>query len=212
MFDPQRHKAVIFDLGAVLLNIDYGLTSKAFKDLGVDDIDQLFSKKAQTILFDKYEKGFISEKEFCDGVRKISQLDISDQQIINAWNAMLLDFPVERLQLLDALNKTYPIFLLSNTNYTHLCFIEDYLQMHFGFKNFGHLFKKEYYSHKIGMRKPDAEIFELVLRENNLDAHTVFYIDDSIQHIEGAKKLGIDAYWLEVEKENIMDLFRTLRI
>lgn len=208
MFNPQKHSAILFDLGAVLLNIDYHLTSKAFENLGIKQFDLYFSRSIQKPLFDNYEKGLMDELTFCEGIRVGSGLNLSNQQIINAWNAMLLDFPETRIKMLYELAKKFDLYLLSNTNYTHIMYYENYLQSKFGFKNLSHLFKKEYYSYKIGMRKPDKEIFEWVLNENNLIPESVFYLDDSIQHIEGAKKTGIDAYWLNPEKETVEELFK----
>ncbi|MES2284698.1 MAG: HAD family phosphatase [Bacteroidota bacterium] len=208
MINPaNKYKNIIFDLGGVLLNIDYSLATKAFSDLGLTDFDKLFSKAHQTKLFDLYEKGQISSEAFRDHVKSCFNTPIDDNTIDKAWNAMLLDFPPERLRLLQTLKTKQRIFLLSNTNDIHIQYINNYLQETFGIADLSGYFEKVYLSYKVGMRKPDAEIFELVLSENNLDPNETLFIDDSIQHIEGAKKLGIHTYWLDVKKESVMDLF-----
>ena len=204
----NKYKNIIFDLGGVLLNIDYSLATKAFSDLGLTDFDKLFSKAHQTKLFDLYEKGQISSEAFRDHVKSCFSTPIDDDTIDKAWNTMLLDFPPERLRLMQTLKTKHRIFLLSNTNDIHMQYINNYLQETFGIADLSGYFEKVYLSYEVGMRKPDAEIFELVLSENNLDPNQTLFIDDSIQHIEGAKKLGIHTYWLDVKKESVMDLFQ----
>lgn len=189
--------AIIFDLGGVLLNIDYGLTSAAFRALGMEDFDERYSQARQAGLFDQYEKGAISSDEFRARLLELLPSGTTPEQVDQAWCAMLLDFPPSRLRLLEDLRKRYRIFLLSNTNEIHMRALSAYLQRQFGFSDFSKLFVKEYYSYRMGMRKPDAEIFETVLRENDLRVSEVVFIDDSKQHVEGALKLGIDARLLE---------------
>lgn len=208
MINPaNKYKNIIFDLGGVLLNIDYSLVTKAFLALGLTDFDKLYSKAHQTKLFDLYEKGQISSEAFRNHVKTCFSIPIDDETIDKAWNAMLLDLPPERLHLLQQLKTKHRIFLLSNTNDIHIQYINNYLKETFGIADLSGYFEKVYLSYEVGMRKPDAEIFELVLSENNLDPNETLFIDDSIQHIEGAKKLGIHTYWLDVKKESVMDLF-----
>lgn len=200
-------KNVIFDLGGVIVDIDYNLTAQSFRQLGILDFDNLFSQAKQNHLFDLYEKGLISSPDFRNEIRNYLGNHIDDATIDGAWNAMLLDVPKERLQLLEKTKSTYRTFLLSNTNDIHIETFNGYLQKTFGIADLSGHFNKLYLSYKVGMRKPDAEIFELVLSENNLQPHETIFIDDSVQHVESAKKLGIHAYLLDVKKESILDLF-----
>src|SRR5690606_27785293 len=113
---------------------------------------------------------------------------------VHAWNAMILDFPVERLRFLEELSKKYRLFLLSNTNDLHIDAVRRALEKTTGHKNLEQYFEKTYFSSAIGMRKPDTRIFEFVCSENNLDPAKTIFIDDSPQHIEGAKSVGIEAF------------------
>ena len=192
-------RAIIFDLGAVILNINYQNTIDGFEKLGVKNTTSFYSKKTQTHLFNQIETGKISQKEFLLQLQKETS-DASIQQVKNAWNAMLLDLPEERIKLLKSLNQNYAIFLLSNTNALHICEFKKKLGDN-EYTEFYNLFDKVYYSHKIGFRKPQAEAFTIILNQNKLAAHEVLFIDDSPQHIEGAKKLGIQAYHLKDEEE-----------
>lgn len=202
----HNYKNIIFDFGGVIININYQLTTKAFQKLGLENFDELFSKAKQSNLFDLYEKGSISSAEFRKRLNSFLNLKLSDTEIDAAWNAMLLDLPQDRLDLLKKLKQTHRTFLLSNTNEIHIHTIWKTLKTEKGIDGMGDFFENVYLSYEMGMRKPDAEIFEKVLKENNLDPSETLFIDDSPQHIEGAKKLGIQTYWLEVEKESILDL------
>ena len=197
-------KAIIFDLGAVILNINYQKTIHEFEKLGIKNPKSFYSKQTQINLFDKFEIGKISAEEFILELQKAT-CHASFKDIRSAWNAMLLDLPKNRINLLEKLNKTYSIFLLSNTNTIHISEFKRKLGRE-KYLNFYNLFKKVYYSYKIGFRKPNTEAFRLILNENKLPAHKVLFIDDSPQHIEGAKKIGIKTYHLQ-DNEEITTLF-----
>ena len=204
--DLTNIRNIIFDLGGVILNIDYMLTAKAFQRLGIENYNDLYTQFNQVDIFDKLEKGEINPSYFYNEIRRLSSLNITDKQITNAWNAMLLDFPVKRLELLQKLKAEYNIYLCSNTNEIHLVDYNKTLKQTFGIANLGDVFIKEYYSHEVGMRKPNSNIFELIISENNLNPKKTLFIDDSLQHIEGAIKAGLNAYHL-TNGEDILELF-----
>ena len=206
MINLTNIKNIIFDLGGVILNIDYNLTVEEFKKLNLENYDKLFTQMQQSDLFNLLETGKVTPQEFRAEIKKISNIKITDKQIDGAWNAMLLDFPTKRIGLLNNLKNKYRIFLLSNTNIIHLEEYNRTLQNNFGLENMSQIFEKEYYSHEIGMRKPNVDIFEFVLSENNLSPSETLFIDDSPQHIDTANKLGIIAYHL-TNGETINDIF-----
>ena len=200
-------KNIIFDLGGVLLNIDYQATIKAFKKLGMEDFDEVFTQAAQHQLFDRLDKGEISPPAFREELRRLSGLKISDDEIDSAWNAMLLDLPAKRLNLLEGVGRNYRTFLLSNTNSIHYPAYMDYLSRHYGIGDLSALFDKQYLSFEIGKRKPDTGIFEYVLSDQGLQAGETLFIDDSFQHVEGARRAGLNAVWLDVLRMEVNDLF-----
>jgi putative hydrolase of the HAD superfamily len=202
---------IIFDLGGVILNLDPPATRKAFEALGLIDFEKQFTTSRQTGLFDDFDCGRISENQFRDHLKKFLPANVRDEAIDAAWNAMLLDLPKERLALLEALGKKYRLFLLSNTNEIHVTAFSAYLQKEFGFNDFSAYFERWYYSCRIGKRKPDAETFQFVLNENGLLAEETLFIDDSPQHVEGAKKAGIHGLLLSPDK-TISDLFENSKI
>lgn len=199
-------KNIIFDFGGVILNIDYKLTENAFAKLGLNGFDKIYCLETQKDFFDVFEKGLISPMDFRKEVRKSINKAVTDSQIDASWNSMLLDVPEDRIQLLSKLKKYNRLFLLSNTNAIHFSAYSSYLQSKFNRDIFSDLFEKAYFSCRINMRKPDAEIFELVLTENNLRKKETLFIDDSIQNIEGAKRVGLNVILLEKGK-TILDLF-----
>ena len=203
--DIHDFDALIFDLGGVILNIDYLLTKAAFENLGVDDFNSVYSQAKQDNVFDLFEKGMISESEFRATLRKYIDKKVDDAEIDNAWNAMLLDLPLERMVLIKSLAQHKRIFLLSNTNSIHISAFYKILAAEGLLDQFEQLFEKIYYSHKIGLRKPDAEVYLHILNDAGLKPETTLFIDDSKQHVLGARACDINATWLE--KGDITELF-----
>lgn len=201
----KKTKNIIFDFGGVILNIDYQLTIDAFKEIGMNNFEMAYSQASQIHLFDNLEKGLISPEQFRDGIRLASGLDLSDEKIDYAWNKIILDLPKHRIDLILKIKNNYNCFLLSNTNIIHYDLYIKQLQ-NLGMNSFDDVFLKAYFSFEMGMRKPDAEIFEFVLKQESLNADETLFIDDSIQHIETANTLGINTYHLK-NKEDITLLF-----
>lgn len=198
-------KNILFDLGGVLFHINYQRTINAFKTLGLDNFEKFFSQHQQNYLFDHFETGKINSELF---IKKIQEFlpDSSDKAIIDAWNAMLIGFPRHYLKLLNDLGKNYRLYLLSNANDIHIQFVNEYLQKKFNMSSINQFFKKTYYSQKIGMRKPHKSTFEWVLNDANILAEETLFIDDTAQHIKGAKEAGLKTHHLESNSE-IISLF-----
>jgi glucose-1-phosphatase len=193
----QGIKNIIFDLGGVILNLDNRRTEEAFTQLGVKNIRQYFGLGHADSFFKEYEVGKITDQQFVDEVRKMTGLDtVPDQSIIDGWNALLLDFPVERIQLLQQLGKTYRLFLFSNTNSLHLAALREIYTRTFGPGALDDHFEKTYYSHVLGMRKPVKESYEHILRENQLKGSETLFVDDAIVNVEGAELAGLKGLYL----------------
>ena len=198
-------KNIIFDLGGVILDIDYNLTVKAFEKLGIPNFKAQYSKMSQSNLFDNIETGKISPEEFRNLIREVAEKDVTDAEIDHAWNALILHLPQYRIEILKKLQDNYRLFLLSNTNKIHYDDYSEVIKRENGIEGLERLFEKTYLSHEMGLRKPNPEIFNVVLNENNLVAEETLFIDDSPQHIASAKTLGIVTYHLE--NEDIGELF-----
>lgn len=201
----NHYKNIIFDLGGVIINLDYQATTREFSKLCGRDMQEAYSKKKQDPIFDDLETGRISPEEFREGLMRIFDFKASHQAIDDAWNALLLDIPQARLDLIQELGKQKRVFLLSNTNEIHKIAFEKTLADGSEFKTLSPLFEKDYYSHIMGKRKPHVEIFEQVIEENRLNPSETLFIDDSPQHIEGAKKAKLNAFHLTGPR-TILDL------
>jgi len=198
-------KTLIFDLGGVIYNVDYYKTINSFKALGIDRFEEIYAKAGQSNLFNDLEEGKISHAVFIERIKTLSRKDLTSSQIINAWNSMLLGFMPDALSCLKRLSGSYRLFLLSNTNEIHIQEIENRVGTTF-FLDFCSLFEKVYLSHELGLRKPHIDIFDYILKEKGLKANETLFIDDSIQHVEGALKAGLQAHHL-TDEQTIDQLF-----
>ena len=189
----HKIKNIIFDLGGVILDINYQATIDAFAKLGISNFSKLYSQKSQQKLFDQFETGHISSEEFVTGVQQIHSIQIPDEHIIKAWNAMLKGVNKKKLDYIKSLRNQYHTILLSNTNEIHISYFEKEMSSKQLLAQFKSCFEKIYYSSRIGLRKPHAICFEKVLKEQQFNPKETLFIDDSTQHIEGAKNCGIKA-------------------
>ena len=188
---------IIFDLGGVLINIDFKKLFKAFQSIGINNFEGMYSQSTATPLFKDLEKGKLSETEFYEKMKDCTELEVTTEQIKNAWNSLLLNFRKESLQKVTSLKNKYRTILLSNTNSIHLSEVNKIFEKEIGKGSLEMYFDKMYYSHLIGLRKPDKEVFNYVLQENNVKATETLLIDDSVQNIEGARLAGMKAIFLE---------------
>lgn len=193
---------IIFDLGGVLLNLDFGKTREAFTGLGVKNFDEYFTQYHAHPLFRQLETGQETGTGFYDSLRETAFISASNEEIDAAWNAMLLDFPMERIQKLQELSKRYRLFLFSNTNAIHHASFHTSFQKNFGF-HFDMLFEQAFYSHVIGYRKPDIRAFEYVLKVGGMKAGDTLFLDDTLPNIEAAAMLGIRTGLVSEEKDII---------
>ena len=189
-------KNIVFDLGGVLLNIDTTKTNESFEKLGVPDFKNNYSLHKADKLFDNLETGRVSEAAFFDGIRSISNSILTDDAIRNAWNALLLDFRIESLRWIEANASRYNFFLLSNTNSIHHRSFHQSFSLQTGRSNFDDYFVKAYYSHLVGLRKPDKEIYLHLLNDAAIAANETLFVDDLLKNIEAAAAAGIKTHHL----------------
>lgn len=189
-------KNIIFDLGGVILNIDFKYTEEAFGKLGFTDFSQYITQHHITPLFEAYETGKIDDAAFIKGIQEIAGQPITAAEIVHAWNALLLDFPPERIELLKKISTQFRIFLLSNTNALHHAeFQKRFFSLTGGYLE--DVFHKTYYSQTAKMRKPDAEFYQLVINENKLVPSETLFIDDTAVNLSGAIQTGLQTFHLK---------------
>ncbi|WP_338407571.1 HAD family phosphatase [uncultured Flavobacterium sp.] len=191
---------IIFDFGDIFINLDKKATVNALKKLGLsewnEDINQLNLE---------FETGKISRKNFLLGIQK-QVPNASIDEILDAWNAILLDFPLYRLEFLQKISKKYRLFLLSNTDSIHIDKFEQESGISF-YRDFYQCFEKVYFSFEIGMRKPDTKIFNSLLKTHELFAKRTLFVDDKKENTDAAHSIGMNVWNLQVGKEDVIDLF-----
>lgn len=185
---------IIFDLGGVIIDIDYNLTKEAFENIGIEDFNQYYSQAAQSGVFDDYEVGKISSAIFINTLLDLLPKGTTANQIVHAWNAMIKEIPADNIELIQSLKaKGYQVGILSNTNEIHIDYFERKLQK-LGVQHLEEITDFAHYSSVLGKRKPDVDTFQTVCELHKLTPSKTLFIDDSIQHIEGAKKAGLNAF------------------
>ncbi len=199
-------KNIIFDFGGVVIDIDPQLTVNEFVNLGFSNYEKLMSHVFVDDIIAKFEKGILTPELFRAKLREFLELDITDQELDDAWNALLFDIPRERIEVIEKVKENYSIYLLSNSNEIHYdLFVRD-LQLRFGYREFDELFEKAYFSFDLHLLKPEPDIYEFVLNQHGMVPSETLFIDDKPENIDAAKKLGIKTHLLS-KPERIRDIF-----
>lgn len=191
---------IIFDFGDVFINLNKDAVASEFQTLGL----MAPNPELEQLNFD-YEIGKISEIEFLAGFQKYIP-NASAIEIRKAWNAVIGEFPLHRLEFLQMLSQRYRLFLLTNTDATHIDRFEHMVGMTFS-RDFYQCFEKVYYSYELGMRKPDPRVFEYIIRKHDLSPKRTLFVDDKKENTDAAESLGIQVWNLNPEKEDVVDLF-----
>ena len=191
---------IIFDFGDIFINLNKQGTISGLQKLGLKewnaDLDRL------NLLF---ETGDISYDDFVAGFQK--QLpNASIEEILEAWNAVLADFPSYRLDFLKELSKKYRLFLLSNTDSIHIATFEKKSGVPF-YTDFYNCFEKVHFSFEIRKRKPNANSFQHLIDEHNLIPEQTLFVDDKKENTDAAAILGLHVWNLQVGQEDVVDLF-----
>ncbi len=199
---------ILFDLGKVLLNFNNDNAKNYFKRLGVENYEvHVIELHAQNV-FNKLEKGELSAEQFIKEISKKLNGLVSDTEIQNAWNSILMDYRTESMKHLEKLKKRYSLYLLSNTNILHHEQFNSLLFNQLQVTSLDSYFTKAYYSHQTGMRKPDKKIYEFVLNDAGIKAERTLFIDDLPENIATAQMLGFQTHLLLPEEriENLKSL------
>jgi FMN phosphatase YigB (HAD superfamily) len=186
-------KNIIFDLGGVLMNIDFKRTFDAFEIIGFRGAEQAFQDPDINRLCMDFETGVYCSIEMRRKFREITGFKCSDIQFDKAWNALLMDFPPNGIRRVKEVATKYKTYLLSNTNPIHAKQINAELNLHFGIESLDHLLDKAWYSHNLGLRKPDERVFHKVLRASRINPEETVFFDDSEMNVRVAESIGIQA-------------------
>jgi glucose-1-phosphatase len=196
----QKPSAVIFDFGGVLLNLDLDSTFRAFANLGIPDFKRLFTLYHASPVFLDLEIGKVEPKAFADAISMEIGRPLPEQEVFDAWNAMLADFRLESLAFVDKLRQTTPTFLYSNTNIIHYEVFQKRIAETTPYAHLNDLFHRAYYSHEMGMRKPHPEGYLHILADQGLTAAETLFVDDNADNIAGAQAVGLMTHHLQPEE------------
>lgn len=178
---------IIFDFGGVILDIDPDLSRRRFAEmLGIENARKLEAEQLPQL----YEKGLISRAEFVSRINQIAGTQLSADEILAAWNAMLLNYKPARIEWIKRLHTTHRLLLLSNTNDSHFEYFHNKLIAEYGV-TFYQLFDHVYLSHEMGMLKPSHEIYETVIAQQQLNLQRTLFIEDTARNVEGAQEVGL---------------------
>ena len=198
-------KNIIFDLCGPIITIDVGLIDKRLQQLGVKT-EQPYRKLYDIGLTKRFESNMITTAQFCKELRSVLETGISNEQICDAWNTLIVDFKPEHQQLLPKVHNHYRTFMLSNSDVVNAEYFVNYLNENAGFDFTEQCFDEIFFSYMIGDRKPSKNVFKHILAKHNLNANETLFIDDCEKHCMGAKEVGLNTIWLQ-KPTDICELF-----
>jgi putative hydrolase of the HAD superfamily len=204
-------KNILFDFGGVIINIDPMSVIHELSQMGVDDGMKLHQELLKENAYVRLETNELSPGGFRDLVRKFTGKSFSDNEIDHAWNTIIKDIPMERVELIERLKKKYRVYLLSNSNSIHYDYYNRYVRENFGHDSLDAIFDRAWYSFRMGLYKPDPEIFLRVLNEGGMVAEETLFIDDNLKNVEAARTVGLKGYHLK-DGEDVVDIFEDGRL
>ena len=204
-------KNIIFDFGGVIINIDTARIGQVLIKKGIDNLEQVHLHLIENDFYNGLETGHVTPQQFRNAIKSVLNINMSDDDIDEAWNAIILDIPPERVRLLEAIRKNYSTYLLSNTNIIHYDYYSRYFAAAFGYDQLADIFDRAYFSHEMGLRKPNTEIFKRVLKESALIPEDTLFIDDVLENVEAAISVGMNGYHLD-EGIELTSLFKDDRL
>lgn len=201
-------KNIVFDLGDVIINIDVPRAAHSFATLSSRESAEVIRLFEEGKLFRQFETGELDAPGFRAYVRDLlNNTTWADTEVDTAWNSLLLDIPVERIELIKALSQNYRLFLLSNTSSIHIEAVNQILHKASGVEQLGDLFEKLFLSYEMGVMKPHPEIYQRVLDEADIRAEETLFLDDNADNIRAAGALGIQT--IHVQKPlSILDYLK----
>jgi len=187
MTDANPIQALLFDLGGVLIEIDFErvfLNWARYSPLAADEIRARFSVDTA---YQRHERGEMDGAAYFAHLRRRLLLDATDAEIVAGWNAVFVGRIHQTLGLIGRLRASLPCFCFTNTNPTHqAAWSRDYPEL-------GALFEEVFVSSELGMRKPEREAFEAVVHRMGFPPSGILFFDDLAQNVEGARTLGMQA-------------------
>lgn len=190
--DFNKPDCIVFDLGGVIVDLDSmktfnELVSYARKELKLEEI-------AEHPLLHDFERGQIEASDFVRDLSQVIDAAVEHDQLIKSWNAMIIDVPPARLELVRKLGEQIPVYAFSNTNSLHIEFLDDMLRDRYGYDSVASYFDRAFYSYQMGHRKPDPESFDWIVKEMGAAEKNVLFLDDNLINIQAAERAGFKGW------------------
>jgi HAD superfamily hydrolase (TIGR01509 family) len=195
----SKIKNILFDLGAVIYDIDFNRALNSFEQIGIPNPQNIYGKMNQNPIFDEFDRGECSSHQFIDFIKSFATKPLDAVEVAKAWNNLLIGIPLERITLLEKMKKKHNTFLLSNNNALHYAEIMNYMNLNHHGVDLNALFHDTFYSHLIGSRKPEQKAFDIVIEKTGILPIETIFLDDSPQHLETAKKMGFNCIHITPE-------------
>ena len=193
-------KNIVFDLGGVLIDLDFKSAINGLQKAGFANVKEQLQAFDREGIFQKFEVGEISADEFRAAIWENAIVTLTDTEINNLWNLMLLEIPREKLELILDLRSKYMVYLLSNTNSIHWDYV---CKNAFNYRGFrvNDYFEETFLSFEMHLAKPDKAIYKKMLNDANLLPEETLFIDDSEANCKAAAEVGIHAHHYHIDDD-----------
>ncbi len=203
----QGVDAIIFDFGNVLLDLDYPKIIQEFKKVAKKNQENIRKLVVDSKVLVKFEKSEIGPDHFRAAVNQILGIKLSDDDFDVKWNSILKSITKERMNKVVQIGKRFDTYLLSNSNIIHELAFEEMVMASTGKPSIRDFFKEAYFSHEIGMRKPDKDIYEHVVEEINNYPSRMLFLDDRLDNVEAARAVGMKAVQIFNPDKQLNEIF-----
>jgi FMN phosphatase YigB (HAD superfamily) len=202
---PGAADALLFDLGRVVLDIDFNKAIACWAGHAGCEADDIVKRFVRAEAYRHHEIGKISDAAYFDSLRASLGIDLSDTQFLEGWNAIFAGEMPGIAPLLERAAESLPLYAFSNTNSAH---VEHFSQAYAGV--LGH-FREMFLSSTIGLRKPDAAAYDHVVQTIGVAAERIVFFDDLAENVEGARARGLTAVHV-TSSGDVADAFAALGI
>ncbi|MCP4757145.1 MAG: HAD family phosphatase [Proteobacteria bacterium] len=189
--NPDSVDVLLFDLGGVVIDIDFNRVFSRWAEFSNCGFERIKSKFSFDLQYERHERGEIGAPEYFDSLRRSLGIDISDKQFEDGWNSIYVGEISGMADLLNKAKRQIPIYGFTNSNALHQKVWSK------RFKDILKLFETVFVSSEMGLRKPEPESFHFIADSLGIERHRILFFDDSIENIEGARKVGLKALCVE---------------
>ena len=188
-------KALLFDLGGVVVDIDFSRALKAWSAHSLLSNEELADSFRFDLAYEQHERGQISSREYFEHFAFVLRLSASHRQIEDGWNAVFKGEFAETRQLIQRARRTLPCYAFTNTNQSHM---QVWSKL---FPEVTTSFDRVFASHLIGMRKPERSAFEFICSSVGCEPASILFFDDLDENVQAARKAGLQAVLVRSPKD-----------